>query len=187
MRWMVRASFLALVTVWLGGCAALAPPPEEEGAVVEERPGPAEGAPPEGRPGAETAGVEGPGAFEGHPLDNPEGPLSERLVYFDFDSSAIKPRYNDLLAAHGEYLASHRDQKVILEGHTDERGSREYNLGLGERRAQSVRRVLLFQGASASQIEMVSYGEEKPAASSHDEAAWAKNRRVELAYPGHRL
>jgi peptidoglycan-associated lipoprotein len=86
------------------------------------------------------------------------------------------------VAAHAKYLASRGGMKVRLEGHTDERGSREYNIGLGERRAQAVRRALLLQGASESQLSTVSYGEERPAAAGSDEAAWAKNRRVEIVY-----
>jgi peptidoglycan-associated lipoprotein len=87
-----------------------------------------------------------------------------------------------MLEEHGNFIAANGEVEVRLEGHTDERGSREYNIALGDRRAQSVRRVLLFQGASTDQIDTVSYGEEKPAVEGHDEAAWSKNRRVELVY-----
>ena len=110
------------------------------------------------------------------------GLLATRVVYFDFDSSEIKGAGTDVVAAHAKYLASHAAIRVRLEGHTDERGSREYNIGLGERRAQAVRRALLLQGATDAQISTVSYGEERPAVSGHDEAAWAKNRRVEIVY-----
>jgi len=87
-----------------------------------------------------------------------------------------------LLEAHGDFMSSNGNVNVILNGHADERGSREYNIALGDRRAQSVRRILLFQGASTGQIESVSYGEEKPAVFGHDEESWSKNRRVELEY-----
>jgi peptidoglycan-associated lipoprotein len=110
------------------------------------------------------------------------GLLATRVVYFDFDSSEIKGTGTDVVAAHAKFLGRHSDQRVRLEGHTDERGSREYNIGLGERRAQAVRRALLLQGASDAQISTVSYGEERPAVPGHDEAAWAKNRRVEIVY-----
>ena len=110
------------------------------------------------------------------------GLLATKLVYFDFDSSEIKGTGTDVVAAHAKYLAAHSETRVRLEGHTDERGSREYNIGLGERRAQAVRRALLLQGAADAQISTVSYGEERPAAPGHDEAAWAKNRRVEIVY-----
>jgi peptidoglycan-associated lipoprotein len=110
------------------------------------------------------------------------GVLAKRVVYFDFDSSEIKGEGTDIVAAHAKYLANTASARVRLEGHTDERGSREYNIGLGERRAQAVRRALLLQGASDGQISTVSYGEERPAVAGHDETAWAKNRRVEIVY-----
>ena len=97
-------------------------------------------------------------------------------------SSEIKGEGTDVVAAHAKYLAANPSTRVRLEGHTDERGSREYNIGLGERRAQAVRRALLLQGAADAQISTVSYGEERPAVPGHDEAAWAKNRRVEIVY-----
>ncbi len=121
-----------------------------------------------------------------NPDDEAQGPqaglLATRVVYFDFDSSEIKGAGTDIVAAHAKYLAAHSGTRVRLEGHTDERGSREYNIGLGERRAQAVRRALLLQGAIDAQISTVSYGEERPAVSGHDEAAWSKNRRVEIVY-----
>jgi peptidoglycan-associated lipoprotein len=110
------------------------------------------------------------------------GLLAKRVVYFDFDNSEIKGEATDIVAAHAKYLAANPSTRVRLEGHTDERGSREYNIGLGERRAQAVRRALLLQGAADAQISTVSYGEERPAVAGHDEAAWAKNRRVEIVY-----
>ena len=115
-----------------------------------------------------------------------EGPddqlLSRLVVYFDFDQSDIRPDFNELLAAHGRYLAGNSRSNLRLEGHADERGSREYNIGLGERRAQAVRRVLLLQGASPEQISTVSFGEERPAILGSNEEAWELNRRVELSY-----
>ena len=121
-----------------------------------------------------------------NPDDEAQGPqgglLATRVVYFDFDSSEIKPEFNDLVSAHAHYLASNASIRVRLEGNTDERGSREYNIGLGERRAQAVRRALMLQGVSESQIATVSYGEERPAVTGHTEEAWARNRRVELVY-----
>ena len=104
------------------------------------------------------------------------------VVYFDYDQAEIKPEFNEMLAAHGQYLAMNATATLRLEGNTDERGSREYNIGLGERRAQSVRRVLMLQGASASQLMTVSYGEERPASTGSNEEAWRLNRRVELVY-----
>jgi len=107
-------------------------------------------------------------------------------IYFDFDSSEIRAEYSSTLAQHGKKIAADRTLKVRLEGNTDERGSAEYNVALGERRAQAVKRALELQGATAGQLATVSYGEERPAAEGHDEAAWAQNRRVEIVYLGGR-
>lgn len=104
------------------------------------------------------------------------------VVFFEFDSSEIRPEYVPVVAAHASYLVKYPTARVRLEGHTDERGSREYNIGLGERRAQTVRRALLVQGVAEAQITTVSYGEERPAVEGSDEAAYAQNRRVELVY-----
>jgi peptidoglycan-associated lipoprotein len=108
--------------------------------------------------------------------------LAQTVIYFDFDRSDIRPEFVEVIAAHARKLAASPGLKVRLEGHTDERGSREYNIGLGERRAQSVRRALLLQSVGDAQVNTVSYGEERPAAEGHDEAAWVKNRRVEIVY-----
>jgi peptidoglycan-associated lipoprotein len=125
-------------------------------------------------------------AGNGNPDDETAGPqgglLAKRIVYFDFDSSDLKGEATDIVAAHAKYLGTNPNARVRLEGHTDERGSPEYNVGLGERRAQAVRHALLLQGATEPQISTVSYGEERPAVAGHDEAAWAKNRRVEILY-----
>jgi peptidoglycan-associated lipoprotein len=104
----------------------------------------------------------------------------KNVVYFDYDSSEIRSEYVPLVAAHAQYLVKYPTARVRLEGHTDERGSREYNIGLGERRAQTVRRALLAQGVAEAQITTVSYGEERPAVEGSDEAAYGQNRRVEL-------
>ena len=105
-----------------------------------------------------------------------------RVIYFDFDKSDIKPEFGSVITANAQYLAAHPNTKLKLEGNTDERGTREYNIGLGERRAQAVRRALLLQGVAESQLMTVSFGAERPAVEGDDEAAWAKNRRVELVY-----
>lgn len=132
-------------------------------------------------------GVTGAQRFAGNPLDNASHAmhqaLSQRTIYFEYDSDRVAPQYRQILNAHAEFLAARGDVSVQAEGHADERGSREYNIGLGERRAQAVRRYLLFQGAASSQISVVSYGEEQPVSFGHNEAAWSKNRRVELVYP----
>lgn len=122
------------------------------------------------------------GADSGAPRGGPGGDLANRVVYFEYDRSDVPGDYVALLQAHGEYLAANPGSRVRLEGHADERGSREYNIGLGERRAQAVRQVLLLQGAAADQLSTVSYGEERPAVLGSDDEAWALNRRVELVY-----
>ncbi len=104
------------------------------------------------------------------------------VVYFDYDRAEIRPEYVPIVAAHAKYLNGNANRRVRLEGHSDERGSREYNIGLGERRAQAVRRALMLQGVTEAQITTVSYGEERPAVQGSDESAYSKNRRVELVY-----
>lgn len=115
-------------------------------------------------------------------LEQADTPLASRVIYFEYDSAKVNDESLALLEAHGNFVAGNGNVFVRLEGHADERGSREYNIALGDRRAQSVRRILLFQGASSDQIDTISYGEERPAELGHDESAWSKNRRVELVY-----
>ena len=105
-----------------------------------------------------------------------------RLVYFDYDSYVIKPEFQALIDTHARYIRADRSRKVVIEGHTDERGGREYNLALGQRRAEAVRRALGLLGVADSQVEAVSFGKEKPAMTGSDEASWAKNRRAEINY-----
>ncbi len=116
------------------------------------------------------------------PFEDPANPLSKRVIYFDYNSDEVKPEYLDVVNAHARYLASHGSARVRLEGHADERGSREYNVALSERRAVSVKRLMLFQGVRPDQITVVAYGEERPVALCHNESCWSKNRRVEIVY-----
>ncbi len=125
---------------------------------------------------------EGGMATEMH--NNQADALSKRVIYFDFDSSDVSAEARDIIAAHAQNLSEHPGLSVVLEGHTDERGTREYNLALGERRAKAVKELLVLQGANTKQIQVISFGEERPAAVGHDESAWALNRRVELLYSG---
>jgi peptidoglycan-associated lipoprotein len=106
--------------------------------------------------------------------------LAQRVVYFDFDSFVVKDEYRPMLEAHAKVLGANRSKRMMLEGHTDERGGREYNLALGQKRAEAVLKSLVLLGAADNQLEAVSFGEERPAVQGSDEAAWAKNRRVEL-------
>ncbi|MBI1194790.1 MAG: peptidoglycan-associated lipoprotein Pal [Gammaproteobacteria bacterium] len=131
---------------------------------------------------AESSGLGAVAPMQMDPLDDPSSPLAQRVVYFDFDKSVIRAEFRDQIVAHGEYLANHPSTQLRLEGHCDERGTRAYNLALGERRAKAVRDLLLLTGASTSQIETISYGEERPAVEGHNEEAWAKNRRVVFDY-----
>ncbi len=120
--------------------------------------------------------------FQGSPLDDPASLLSKRTVYFDFDKSDIKADARAILEAHAKYLASNPSASVTLEGHADERGTREYNVALGERRAVSARQLMTLMGASGQQIRTVSYGEERPVCTEHNESCWQLNRRVEIVY-----
>jgi peptidoglycan-associated lipoprotein len=115
-------------------------------------------------------------------LEETDTPLANRTIYFEFDSAKLTDEALSILETHGNFVAGNGNVSVRLEGHGDERGSREYNIALGDRRAQSARRVLLFQGAAIDQIDTVSYGEEQPAMLGHTEEAWARNRRVEIIY-----
>jgi len=116
------------------------------------------------------------------PLNDPASILAKRSVYYPFDVSAVQENDKPIVLAHAKYLSEHPDRKVRLEGNCDERGSNEYNLGLGQRRADSVRKMLVLGGAKASQIETVSYGEEKPRCTDHNEACWKQNRRSDIKY-----
>jgi peptidoglycan-associated lipoprotein len=178
-----RLFLLGCLLIPLAACQTVGTREGEEGAAVEDRTG-----------AAGTAGLDessararelarGPaGTFRGRSIDDPSSPISRRIIYFDYDSDAIRDEYRPVLEAHAAYLGEQPSLRGTLEGHTDERGSREYNLGLGERRGQAVKRVLGVLGASSSQVSVVSYGEERPAADGHDESAWAQNRRVEILY-----
>jgi len=136
--------------------------------------------------GAESTGAGAPGGVEGKALSGAEKTaadlLNQRRVHFAFDSSSIDDENRAIIEAHAKYLLANKNVKVVLEGHTDERGTREYNLALGERRAKAVERMMKVLGVSSDRIKTVSYGEEKPIAMDHNEAAWALNRRVEIIY-----
>ena len=157
-------------------------------AAVEDRTGGKTEAATTTQAGTETTGV-GAGSVTGNamgdagdPRKNPASPLSKRSVYFDFDSFVVKDEYRPMLEAHAGYLKSKRDAHVTLQGNADERGSREYNLALGQKRAEAVRKALAVLGVSDSQMEAISFGEEKPRAEGHDEAAYAENRRTDVVY-----
>lgn len=184
----MKSSLFALVTALLiSGCTQGVQPGSEAGADA----GPEGGA---SGTGAEVGTIGESGALTGSALEgltisydknainDPGNVLSIKTIYFDYDSSELSNDDVEVIKHHGKYLAVNSDAAVRLEGHTDERGTREYNIALADRRAQSIKKLLLFQGASSSQITIISYGEEKPAALGHDEDAWKLNRRVELVY-----
>lgn len=147
-----------------------------------------------GQDGVQTGGLNGSGTGDGSALsgatvsyeksaiNDANNVLAEKVIYFEYDSDQISAEYQSLIAHHGKYLVANPDMSVRLEGHADERGSREYNVALANRRAQAVRRLVLFQGVKASQVSVISYGEEKPVALGHDDESWQLNRRVELVY-----
>jgi peptidoglycan-associated lipoprotein len=162
-----------LMLALLVGCASNKVPDPEPGDTTYDAAG----------SGADTDvyGDDPMGAGEAIGDDYTAGELTN-VIYFDFDSSEVRADFTDIVARHALILANDPAVRVRLEGHADERGSREYNIGLGERRAQSVRRMLMIQGASAAQIATVSFGEERPVALGSDEDSWEQNRRVEIKY-----
>lgn len=166
--------FLAMFVV--AGCAT--PGADEEGDAGSE----VVGGEADTGSDVETGGLSEEEMMMRNPLEDPDSPLSQRIIYFEFDRSDIPQKYLDLLSQHAEYLVANPDMKIRLEGHADERGTREYNIGLGDRRAQSVRRILVFQGVDSDQVSTVSYGEERPAVNASTEDAYQKNRRVEIVY-----
>lgn len=174
MKHLVLVSF---VVGLLAGCASQQPKPEEKPALAV-----APKAPPAAKPEAPvTKPAERP-AVKVDPFSDPGNPLSKRSIYYDFDKSTIKEENKPIVHAHASYLAKHARARVLVEGNCDERGSREYNLALGQRRADSLKNMMKLLGASEDQIETASWGKEKPKAQGHDEAAWAENRRSDIIY-----
>jgi peptidoglycan-associated lipoprotein len=182
LRQRVTTASVLLAVLVLVGCAS---PVQLEGAApVESRsPTPVEGADAAGAAGAGAgAAAAGQSSIASVDLGKTAAPAAtlDRLVFFDFDSYVVKSEYGPLLEAHAKRLAADRSLRIVVEGHTDERGGREYNLALGQRRAESVMRSLKLLGAVDNQVEAVSFGEERPAVAASNEEAWAQNRRAEL-------
>jgi peptidoglycan-associated lipoprotein len=174
-------SVMLLVTAMaLGACAHK--PPIKDTTPTSASQVPAAGAQSNGAAANGAAGGAGAAGSDVDVAGPQEGILAQRIIYFAFDSSDISADGTALVAAHAHYLVAHPNLHVRLEGNTDERGSREYNIGLGERRAQAVRRSMLLQGVAETQLSTVSYGAERPAVEGHDETAWSKNRRVVINY-----
>jgi peptidoglycan-associated lipoprotein len=164
-----------ILAALIAGCSSSPTGPEQTGAPVETRGGP------------DVATVTaGPVEGRGLPavLTDPKSILSKRSVYFDYDKFEVKAEFKDLVTAHGKFLADNRQFKMLIQGNTDERGSREYNLALGQKRADALKKMLVLLGAREDQVESVSLGEEKPKNEGHDEAAFAQNRRGDMLYSG---
>ena len=180
-KWIIVAALMALIA----GCKSTEekPAPVEEGAPASTAPTPAPGATTSGAPSGAITGAPG-GPYSRQALRDPNNILSKRSIYFDFDEYAIKDQFRPIVEAHAKYLQVNRDARVTLQGHTDERGTREYNIALGQRRADAVKRMMVLLGAQEIQIETVSFGKEKPRREGHDESAWAENRRVDIVHAG---
>jgi peptidoglycan-associated lipoprotein len=171
---MKKVLFSALLVSLLAGCAGQ-DVKDQPKAAVEDRTATQAGA------DAKSAGQQ---SVTANPLKDPNNILSKRSIYYDLDKSDVKAEYKPMVEAHSKYLTSNKDAKVTVQGNTDERGSREYNIALGNRRADSVKNMMNVYGVSNSQIETVSFGEEKPRAACHDESCWKENRRSDIVYQG---
>ena len=177
---MKRLIMISAVVTALAGCASK-PTAEQEGAKVEDRqPTVSQPTP---TPGPKTTPTT-PQQTTANPLKDPSNILSKRSVYFDYDQFTVKDEFKPLVTAHAKYLSQNRNARMTIQGNTDERGSREYNLALGQKRADAVRQMMTLSGAASQQIETVSFGEEKPRAQGRDEQSFAENRRADIVHAG---
>ncbi len=170
---MVKYLAMSAMVAVLAACSSAVPLNDKS---VETKTGTAPGA------GSDSRAVPTVTPGSADPLNDPQGVLAKRSVYFDYDSYTVKAEYRDLVQAHARYLVSNPERKIVIQGNTDERGGAEYNLALGQRRADAVKTLMLALGAKESQIETVSFGKEKPKATGSNEAAWAENRRSDIVY-----
>ncbi|HEY5800075.1 MAG TPA: peptidoglycan-associated lipoprotein Pal [Burkholderiaceae bacterium] len=168
-----NAALIVTGALLIGGCASKVPLAEKP-PVVEAAPAPA-------APATDPRAVQTVQATSVDPLNDPKGVLAKRSVYFDTDSYTVKDDYKSVVDNHSKYLGTSK-RNILIQGNTDERGTSEYNLALGQKRAEAVRKAMLLSGAADAQIEAVSLGKEKPKAEGHDEAAWAENRRADIVY-----
>lgn len=164
---------IILSTAFLMAACSSPIKPTDSAAPVENR---------SGANGVDPRSVNTVNAGSTDPLNDPQGILSKRSIYFDLDSYTVKDEFKSVVEAHARYLVANKGRKVVIQGNTDERGGTEYNLALGQKRAEAVRRALVLLGVSDTQVEAVSFGKEKPKALGSDDAAWAENRRADLAY-----
>jgi len=181
---MKKLTLAALVAIFLVGCQSTpttAPVEDKSGTTAAGTPGTGGAS----TSGTQSGGVSGSNTGTGaNPLRDPNNILSKRSVYFEFDSFTVADQYKPIVEAHARYLAANRNARVTLQGHADERGSREYNIALGQKRADAVKRMMTVMGVQETIVESVSFGKEKPRNMGHDEAAWAENRRVDIIYAG---
>ena len=177
----IRFLILVIISSLLIGCSS-DNVKEDEPVQVEDLSNAAGGDSADNEEAAQAYGTDDTSGATFSPLDDPQNQLSVRVIYFEYDSSEVQSEYSSVVEAHAAYLSANPNTTITLEGHADERGSREYNLALGERRAQSIKQQMTLLGADSSQIRLVSYGEERPAIDGHDEASWQQNRRVEILY-----
>jgi peptidoglycan-associated lipoprotein len=183
---MYKLAIAAFVAFMVAGCQTA--PSTDTGAPIDDKSGTggaSSGATTSGTGGGNVSGSQtGTGNRGVNPLRDPSSPLSKRAVYFDFDSFVVKDEYKPTIEAHARYLQQNRSARMTIQGNTDERGSREYNIALGQKRADAVKRMMTLLGAQEQQIETVSFGKEKPRGSGHDESSWAENRRDDMVYAG---
>lgn len=176
-----------LIATMMAACSST-PTKEQDGAKVEDRTLGSQQQPVKPPQVVEaqkvTPAVVDPGTALDPVLKDPNNILSKRIVYFDFDSNLVKEEFRPLVSAHAQYVTRTVKAKMVIQGHTDERGSREYNIALGQRRADAVKQMMTVLGAESARVETVSYGEEKPAAQGTSETAFAQNRRAEIVYQG---
>jgi peptidoglycan-associated lipoprotein len=181
----MRAAWIVAAVVGLAACSG-GPVSEQSPAEVVDGSRSTPGATTQGVGGGGVARVDLTAKPQGgrSPLTDPGSILSRRSIFYDLDQYDVKDQYKDLIAAHAKFLRENPGRKMLIQGNTDERGSREYNVGLGQRRSDGVKRMLMLLGAREDQIESVSLGEEKPRSEGHDEAAWSQNRRSDILYQG---
>lgn len=179
-----RLLIAASCALVLAGCGSTVKLDEDKPAPIEDRAGAAG----QGAGGASASGADSrqvtpvTAGADKDALNDPASPLAKRSIYFDFDSYTVRSEFVPTIEAHARYLQANKGRRVVLQGNTDERGSREYNLALGQKRAEAVRKALVAYGVADGQAEAVSFGEEKPRATGSDEASWAENRRVDIVY-----
>ena len=179
----MRILWAVLIASLLAACASTQPTESQPPAAVEDRGGKPGASGVQAKPitGVDLTGRPGTGAAA---LKDPNNILSKRSVYYEFDKYDVKDEYKPMIEAHARYLRENGATRMLIQGNTDERGSREYNIALGQRRSESVKRMRLLLGGREDQIEAVSLGEEKPRAAGAGEQAWAQNRRSDMLYPG---